>query len=356
VFCSSESLPAALGVAVVWPWRPAMGKWTTDRVTVWVLRRQGYSVSRIQQITGRSEDFILKWSKRGQQPDQNWEDLPRSGRPRALLPGEERKVTTRMEGKQRASVRLVADSLKAAGVELSYETVRHTAHAAGLRPKRSPRKPLMKLGHVRARLFFARKNKNTDWSNYWFADEKKFVCYAAPNRKNDVVWLDSKTQPQSVPTVAHGAKVNAYAAFSLSGRTEIHLFTENMTAQRYIDIMRSTLLPATRGLPHWVYLQDRDPKHTARVTQAWLTDNVPEFVGPEDWPSHSPDLNPIENAWAVVNDRVRRAQPHTLDELKAAIKRAWATVMTADFRRRLVESMPRRMTAVETARGHPTKY
>ena len=36
---------------------------------------------------------------------------------------------------------------------------------------------------------------------------------------------------------------------------------------------------------------DIDPKHTYKVVEKWLKDKVMELEGP----SHSPDLNPIEN-------------------------------------------------------------
>ena len=74
-----------------------------------------------------------------------------------------------------------------------------------------------------------------------------------------------------------------------------------------------------------------------------------------NWPANSPDLNPIENLWDIVKRKLRDARPNTLDELKAAIEASWASI-TPQQCHRLIASMPRRIEAVISAKGFPTKY
>ena len=55
-----------------------------------------------------------------------------------------------------------------------------------------------------------------------------------------------------------------------------------------------------------------DPKHTSKVVGKWLKDNK---VKVQEWPSQSPDLDPLENWWAELKKRVRARGPTNLTQL-----------------------------------------
>ncbi len=71
----------------------------------------------------------------------------------------------------------------------------------------------------------------------------------------------------------------------------------------------------------------------------------------------SPDLNPIEHLWDVVEREIRimDVQPTNLQQLRDAIMSIWTKISEECFQH-LVESMPRRIKVVLKAKVGPTRY
>jgi transposase len=74
-------------------------------------------------------------------------------------------------------------------------------------------------------------------------------------------------------------------------------------------------------------------------------------------PACSPDLNPIENVWRIMKQRIkaRRDFPNTVAKMRIAVQEEWDRLEPRDWNG-LIESMPDRIHQVKERLGMQTQY
>jgi hypothetical protein len=70
---------------------------------------------------------------------------------------------------------------------------------------------------------------------------------------------------------------------------------EGVTSAVYLEVLED-ILPTLWELG-LEFMQDNAKIHTARIIKAWFAE---QGIVVMDWPAYSPDLNPIEYAWAQL--------------------------------------------------------
>lgn len=230
---------------------------------------------------------------------------------------------------------------------------------AGLFSRRPARKPFISAKNKKARLEFAKLQINwtvQKWKTVLFSDESKYNLKHSDGIRRVRRPKQQRLNPKyCIGTTKYGGgNILVWGCFSGQGIEPIHRIEEIMDRFMYTNILKDVMLPhAEEEMPlRWRFQQDNDPKHTSRHCKTWLQQNAIEVL---DWPAQSPDLNPIENLWEIVNSKINRENCSTKEALFEAVKEAWYNI-SPEIISNLISSMPKRCSEVIKNNGLSTKY
>ncbi|CAK9826018.1 Transposable element Tcb1 transposase [Anthophora retusa] len=146
-----------------------------------------------------------------------------------------------------------------------------------------------------------------------------------------------------------------WGCFSKHGVGNLVIIDGKLTAVKYIEILQNNLFDSTQkmGLEReYVFQQDNDPKHKAKITTKFLEDNNITIL---DFPPQSPDLNPIEHLWDHLKRNVAITERTNKTIFINALYKEWNNI-SLDIIKKLIQSIPNRLRAVIAAKGYHTKY
>lgn len=271
----------------------------------------------------------------------------RSGRPKKITPEASNAIGQIVRRNPTISTRTLANKIIQKGVYVSHVTISQHLANHGFKKKLPLATPMLTKAHKAKRVEWARNHINDNWNKTLFTDETSFWLF----RNTVERWYKGTRPVRRIPK--DRTRINAWGGICIKGKTSLHCFRDNMTGASYVDIIREHL-PEVDELfgKRWRFLQDNDPKHTSKIAKEFLQANVPTIV---DWPSNSPDINPIENLWSIIKRGVEIRQPQNIEELDRFMVEEWEKVSKSIIVN-LIMSMSERCQLVIDCKGERIPY
>ena len=283
-------------------------------------------------------------------------NLRKCGRPRKTTTRENRLICREVKSNSATSSRQIKESLS---LDVSSRTIRRRLNEEGIHSYFAKKKPLISERNRRKRLAFAKKHitkPSSFWDTVVWTDESKFELVSNKRRKR--VWYKSseRLKKQNIQSTVKfgGGSCMTWGCFSAKGVGNLVKIEGRVTGASYVNILQNNLSDSVSkmSLEAFVFQQDNDPKHTSRIAQQYFTENN---IDKMEWPPQSPDLNPIENLWSILDDKVPIERRTNMETFWIALTEVWSNIPISTLEN-LVKSIPRRLRDVIDNKGGATKY
>ena len=279
--------------------------------------------------------------------------------------GRKRKTTARddqmiirnsVKNPRKTSVDLKRD-LSDAGVNVDSSTIRRRLIERGRLARRPKKKQLLTPIMKKKRLQWAKKHKKwglQKWRQVIFSDESHFEVQGYRSQ----YVRRSKGEPlqdghiEQAPK--HPPKKMFWGCFTFKGTGRLIPVEGMMNSIKYKEILTKYLLPTVQvAFPEGggIFQQDLAPCHTSKMIQKFFKESKLNVL---EWPGNSPDLNPIENLWAIIKKRLQKYDCTTKSKLIEGIIQIWYhDEELQNLCSKLVDSMPTRVAMLINAKeGH----
>lgn len=316
------------------------------------LHNTGMSYRKIGEKFSKTKKAIEKVIKRYNKP------LKKRGRKRIIDKNDRRRIRSYIMTKNMAKEKVTCIDIKHhLNLKANRMTIFRELKTMNYNYGKLPHKWKLNVSQKLNRAEFCKYHFtcNTDWNKVCFTDEKRFSLVGCDSYYS---WFYGNQKPENVRKVLRAPSLMIWGIITSNGLLSYKVLDGYQNSDKYIETLNTIALPmANLNIgSDFIYQQDNCPCHASKKTKNWLNNEQINFI---KWPTYSPDLNLIENTWAMLSKHVyKNGSARNLSDLKSKI---YDAVLYLNTEKRhetvnLFSSMRRRLCEVIWRRGDKIPY
>lgn len=282
------------------------------------------------------------------------------GPKRKTTPQTDRQLIRNSKQNPRLSAVDLAREINKNGVNIHVSTVKRRLLEVGRKAYRPKKKQLLTKVMKEKRLQWAKTYKKfsvEQWKNVLFSDETHFLVQG--HKVNFVRKSENEVETSAhiLQQPKHPPKKMFWGCMSYNGPGPLVPVEGMMNSDKYITLLQNRVVPLLSQMfpdGNGIFQQDSAPCHVSKKCMNFFRENKVNVL---KWPGNSPDLNPIENLWAICKKRISKEDCTTkIAMINAVIKIWFHDEEVKNICKKLIESMPKRCEEVIKNKGGHINY
>lgn len=247
-------------------------------------------------------------------------------------------------------------------INISYGTINIWLSKLFKKPIKAKKTFFLRKKDKKRRLEFAEmlNQKNISGKDIFFTDEKRFILNPPINKQTNQIRLDSNGYKEyqsgqgelfekiakPIPKFPQGIMVAA--GLSRKGVGKLIFVTGTMNSFSYLQTL-ALYKEDIEKLDKNLYLQqDNAPCHVSKKSKEYIKSNFANIL--EFWPPNSPDLSPIEELWAIVEEKLNAYTFKNVEEMTKKLQWVWNRI-PKQICHNLIDSFDKKIELLKQVNG-----